>query len=62
MSVYELTHEQMVTLKQRYLDNHLMEVENRTASYGELAMADTIVSDDDIYNNYGGYSFVEEDF
>ena len=52
----------MITLKQRYLDNHLMEVENRTISYGELAMADIIVSDDDIYDNYGGYTFVEEDF
>ena len=62
MSVYELNRDQMVTLKQRYLDNHLIEVENRTASWGELAMADSIISDDDIYNNYGCYDFVEEDF
>lgn len=62
MSVYELNKDQMIELKQRYLDNHLLEVKDRSASYGELADADEIVSDDDIYRNYGGFDFVDDDF
>ena len=52
----------MIELKQRYLNNHLLEVEDRSACYGELADANEIVSDDDIYDNYGGFNFSEDDF
>lgn len=62
MSVWELNEDQLKILKGNYLDQHLMEVEGRNASYGELADADEIVSDEEIYNAYGCVDFSEDDF
>ena len=62
LTVSELTNEQMLELKQNYLCQHLLEVEDRTPSYGELADADEIVSDHLIYDAYGGTLFVPDDF
>lgn len=62
MSVKELNREQLQQLKIQYLDNLLMEEENRNISYGEMADIDNIVSDNVIFNVYGSIYFVEEDF
>lgn len=45
MTVSELSFEQMEELKQNYLINHLLEVEDRSASYEEIASAAEIVPD-----------------
>lgn len=62
MTVRELNREQLIELKESFLDNYLMEVEDRTASYGELANADSIVSDDEVFRYYEGVDFVPDDF
>lgn len=62
MSVKDLTQEQLTQLKIQYLDNLLMEEENRNISYGEIVNINDLVSNDLIYNLYNIYTFVEEDF
>lgn len=58
MSVKELTREQLIELKQNYYCNVL----NNNASYGELANIDSLVSDTEIFNEYEGITFVNDDF
>ena len=62
MSVKELTKGQKEELKQRYYDEKLQEKENRTISYYEMSIIDDIVSDEEIENEYGYISFVNDDF
>ena len=62
MSVKDLTSEQLEQLKVQYLDNLLMEEENRNISYMEIATINDLVSNDLIYDLYNNYVFVEEDF
>ena len=62
LTVYDLTADQMHQLKEMYLDEHLQEVERRSASYGELANADKIVGDWLIYDAYSGITFSPDDF
>lgn len=62
MSVKDLTQEQLTQLKIQYLDNLLMEEENRNISYGEIVNINDLVSNDLIYSLYNIYTFVEEDF
>jgi hypothetical protein len=62
MGVKDLTKEQLAQLKVQYLDNLLMEKENRNISYGEIANIDDLVDDEIIYDLYSCYMFVEEDF
>ena len=57
MSVKELTREQLIELKQRYYTER-----NENVSYGELADIDNLVSDNEIFEEYGHITFVEEDF
>lgn len=57
MSVYELDRMQMECLKQR----HVM-VAGYDLSWGELANIDCIVSDDEMYREYEGVVFYEDDF
>ena len=57
MSVKELTREQLIELKQRYYTER-----NENVSYGELADVDNWVSDNEIFEEYGYITFVEEDF
>lgn len=57
MTVYELTHDQMYELKQSYLCSR-----NNNASYDELIRADDIVSDEEIFSEYGNFEFSEDDF
>lgn len=57
MTVYELTKDQMLELKQSYLCSR-----NNNVSYDELIRADDIVSDKEIFNEYGNFEFSEDDF
>ena len=61
MTVYDLNREQLEELKQR-----LIMERNDRRGYGtamnELANADIIVSDEEVYREYAGYDFVDEDF
>lgn len=62
MTVYELNEEQMWQLKQAYLMK-TYDAETRTSpSYAELSDAGILVDDTEIYNEYGGTIFVDEDF
>lgn len=60
MSVEELTRSQLEVLKQDYLCNVLYKDES--VSYNELADADIIVSDKEVYEYYAGIEFVSDDF
>ena len=57
MSVYELSKNQLIELKQ----NYLCEVQENV-SYGELCDADNIVSDEEIFQVYSCMDFSSEDF
>ena len=57
MSVYELSKNQLIELKQ----NYLCEVQ-KNVSYGELCDADNIISDEEIFNEYENVKFSEDDF
>lgn len=58
MSVKELNREQLTELKQNYYCNVL----GNNVSYGELADIDNLVSDNEIFEEYGHITFVAEDF
>ena len=62
MTLKDLNKDQRRQLKARLLDEELMEVEGRTASYGEIANADEIVSDEKLEEAHGATSFVPDDF
>lgn len=62
MTVTELNKEQLTELKQAYLTNHMLEVEDREPSYGELAEADDIVPDELVFEYYDGTVFSNDDF
>ena len=62
VTVRDLSREELVELKERYLDSYLMETEGRTASYGEIARADELVPDETVFEAYECFDFVEEDF
>lgn len=62
MTISELTADQMTELKQAYLTEHLLETEERTPSYNEIANADEIVPDWVIFEAYSGTIFSEYDF
>lgn len=57
MSVYELSKNQLIELKQ----NYLCEVQ-KNVSYGELCDADNIISDEEIFQVYSCMDFSSEDF
>ena len=48
MKLKDLNKEQLQQLKIQYLDNLLMQEENRNISYGEMANIDDIIDDNDI--------------
>ena len=70
MTVHELNREQPIQLKQQYLCQLAEEgcyaevrgVPYDEPSYGDLADADEIVSDEFIFAEYNMTDFVEEDF
>ena len=57
MSVYELSKNQLIELKQ----NYLCEVQ-KNVSYGELCDADNIISDEEIFQTYSCTDFSSENF
>lgn len=62
MKITELNADQLKEVKQRYLceiaDTRIME----SPSYGELANADELVTDEEVFEYYEGTEFVPEDF
>lgn len=62
MNIKDLTKGQKEELKQRYYDEKLQNEEDRTISYYEMAIIDDLVSDEEIENEYGYISFVNDDF
>ncbi len=61
MTVKELTQAQLLALKQAYLMERLDREENRCPSWGELADADELVSDEEVFSEYEGVMFSEDD-
>jgi len=70
MDVHELNGDQMLELKQRYLEKladegsyaEILDVDYDEPSYWDLAHADEIVPDDVIFEEYDGTYFVTDDF
>lgn len=66
----DLTRDELTELKQNYLIElsdcgkyaEVMGVEWDAPSWGEIAAADEIISDEAIFEHYAGTCFVEEDF
>ena len=56
MTVHELTREQLIELKQHML------CEQGTPSYGELADADELISDEAVFAEFDVTDFTEDDF
>ncbi len=62
LTVYDLSPEQMLELKQAYLTQMFDETEERSPSWDELAWADEIVDDRLIFDAYAGTVFSNDDF
>ncbi len=62
MTIKKLTPAQITMLKGYYIDKYLMENEGRSATYEELANADTLVSDEMLMAEYRDTDFSEDDF
>ncbi len=62
MTVSKLTRDQIIELKQNYLSEKIYNEGERCISWGELADADELVSDETIFAEYGGYDFSVDDF
>lgn len=61
--VTDLNREQLVELKQMMLIDSIESEERINAvSYSELANADNLISDNEVYAMYGSVCFVPEDF
>lgn len=58
MDVRDLTRDQKIELKQSMLEDVL----GHEPSWGDLADADSIVSDEQMIEKYDGVAFVNEDF
>ena len=61
MRVYDLNRDQLTELKQNYLTQKLDE-QGDGISYEELAFIDDYVSDEEIFEEYAGTEFVNDDF
>lgn len=62
MKVQDLKRGQLRELKVHYLDDLLMEKENRNISYGEICDIDDIITDEEVFEEYNDIFFVEDDF
>ena len=70
MNVTELSRDQLIELKQNYLEQladegsyaEVLDVDYNEPSYSDLANADEIVPDCVIFKNYEGVCFVPDDF
>lgn len=58
MDISELTRDQKDELKQTMLEGKL----EHEPSWMECCLADEIISDDELYEEYGDVCFTEEDF
>lgn len=61
MSVEELNREQLTQLKQNMLMER-MDAEGESPSWGELAEADVLITDEEVQQEYAGTEFVTADF
>lgn len=61
MTVYDLNRDQLEELKQHILCERYDE-RGETPSWGELADVDDIISDEEVYEEYGGTYFSPDDF
>ena len=57
MDVKELNRDQLIQLKQAMLCDR-----GTGTSYGELAAADELVTDEEVFTHYEGTVFTEDDF
>ena len=62
MTINELSKEQIIELKWRYLDEIYQEKTNESISLDEIAEIDNIISDEEILNEYSNYVFSDDDF
>ena len=70
MDVHDLSRDQLIELKQNYMVElanngefaEVMGVDYDNPSYEDMADADELISDEDIFRHYGDYTFTEEDF
>lgn len=61
MTLKDLNRDQRIELKQRILTEQRDAI-GETPSWGELADADELVSDEDLHDWFDGTEFCEEDF
>lgn len=61
MSVEELNRNQLVQLKQNMLMER-MDAKGETPSWGELAEVDSLITDEEVQQEYAGTDFVTDDF
>lgn len=61
MTVRQLNRDQLTELKERMVSDEIYETEGRSASYGELADAESI-PDEKVFEKYEGTEFVPDDF
>ena len=61
MTVHELNRDQLTSVKQSMLCER-MDANGETPSYGELADVDEIISDEEVFREYAGTEFSEDDF
>lgn len=57
MTVHELTRDQLNELKQHYICD-----ESYHVSMNDIANADILISDEEIFDEYDGIEFTEDDF
>lgn len=64
MTVYELSRDQLVELKQSYLEEYLdhWADKDETISYGDLMDADELIPDETIFELYEDTIFTDDDF
>lgn len=62
MTVQELTRDQLSELKAAYIIELANEGERPAPSWAEMAFADLIITDEEIFDRYAGTCFVDEDF
>ena len=62
MKVTELNRDQLVQLKQDYLCDIADKRNGESPSWYEIANADALVSDKEVFDYYAGIDFVPEDF
>ena len=61
MTVEELNRDQLIQLKQEMLMER-MDAEGDYPSWGELADADSLISDEDVQSQFAGTIFTTDDF